>query len=142
MNIIENWKLWALLSAVFASLTAIFGKVGVARVDSNLATWYRTVVIFLLLSTFLYFRKIPFANIYSDLRTWTFLTLSALCTGASWVSYYKALQLGPVSRVAPIDKFSIVLVVLLSCLFLGEPFTWKLGIGTALITVGVILMAL
>lgn len=142
MNIIESWKFWAFLSAIFAALTAIFGKVGVTRIDSNLATWYRTFVIFILLGVFILIKRIPIGSIFSDLRTWSFLSLSAICTGASWVSYYRALQLGPASRVAPIDKLSVVLVVIFACLFLGEALTWKVGLGTALITAGVILMTI
>lgn len=142
MSVIGSWKFWALMSAFFAALTALSGKVGVLRVDSNLATWYRTFVIFVILGFFLLAKKMPIGSLFSDFRTWAFLTLSALCTGASWVSYYRALQLGPVSLVAPIDKLSVVFVVIFSFLLLGEPITLKVGLGTLLITIGAVIMAI
>lgn len=140
MSIIDSWKFWALLSAVFASLTALLGKVGIARVDSNLGTWYRTLVIFSLLGIFLFIKKVSFSAIFVDKKTWLFLTLSALCTGASWVSYYRALQLGQVSKVAAVDKLSVVLTVVLAAIFLSETMTLKVAIGAALIFTGSLLM--
>lgn len=142
MNILDSWKFWALLSAFFASLTALFGKVGVVRVDSNLATWYRTFVIFVILGIFIFMKKMPISHLFSDFRTWAFLSLSALCTGASWVSYYRALQLGNVSQVAPVDKLSVVLTVILAFLFLNEPITMKVMIGASFIFVGSLIMML
>lgn len=140
MNLVGSWKFWALLSAFFASLTALFGKVGVLRVDSNLATWYRTFVIFVILGIFIFAKKMPITSLFSDFRTWVFLTLSALCTGASWVSYYRALQLGNVSQVAPVDKLSVVITVILAFIFLNEPVTMKVMIGTSLIFIGSLVM--
>lgn len=140
MSILDSWKFWAILSALFASLTAMFGKIGISRIDSNLATWYRTLVIFSLLGIYLAVKKIPISAIVSDRRTWTFLTLSALCTGASWVSYYRALQLGNVSRVAAVDKLSVVLTVFMAFLFLNETITLNVLIGALLILSGSLLM--
>ena len=114
------WFNWAVLSAVFAALTAIFAKLGIRGVDSDLATLIRTVIIVCVLAAF-----VSFANKWSNPlqlpgRTWLFLTLSALATGASWVCYFRALQLGNASQVAPIDKLSLVLVAIFAFAFLGE----------------------
>ena len=117
---IESWQLWALLSAVFAALTAIFAKIGVENIGSDLATFIRTVVVLLsflvlLLATGQFTTSGPISP-----RTWTFLILSGLGTGASWLCYFRALKLGPASMVAPIDKLSVVLVALFAFAFLGE----------------------
>src|ERR1700721_1258518 len=116
---IESWQLWALLSAVFAALTAIFTKIGVENIGSDLATFIRTVVVVLsflvlLLATGQFATSGPISP-----RTWTFLVLSGLGTGASWLCYFRALKLGPASMVAPIDKLSVVLVALFASPFLG-----------------------
>src|SRR5262245_55068085 len=114
------WVYWAVLSAVFAALTAIFAKIGVHGVNADLATLIRTLVISVVLAGFVRFTgqwTNPFAL---PARTWLFLVLSALATGASWVCYFRALQLGEVSKVAPIDKLSVVLVAILALIFLGE----------------------
>jgi transporter family protein len=117
---IESWQLWALLSSVFAALTAIFAKIGVENIGSDLATFIRTVVVLmsflvLLLVTGQFTTSGPISP-----RTWTFLILSGLGTGASWLCYFGALKLGPASMVAPIDKLSVVLVALFASAFLGE----------------------
>ena len=137
----SGWLFWALLSAVFAAMTAIFAKLGVSGMDSDLATLVRTAVIFLILAGFVYFSgkwSDPFA--YSP-RAWLFLLLSALATGASWVCYFRALKLGDVSRVAPVDKFSIVLVVIFAVIFLGERPSGRDWLGIAMIGGGVLLLA-
>jgi bacterial/archaeal transporter family protein len=128
---IESWQLWALLSAVFAALTAIFAKIGVENIGSDLATFIRTVVVLLsflvlLLATGQFATSGPISA-----RTWTFLILSGLGTGASWLCYFRALKLGPASMVAPIDKLSVVLVALFAFAFLGErpSATGWMGIG-------------
>ena len=137
----SGWLFWALLSAVFAAMTAIFAKLGVSGMDSDLATLVRMAVIFLILAGFVYFSgkwSDPFA--YSP-RAWLFLLLSALATGASWVCYFRALKLGDVSRVAPVDKFSIVLVVIFAVIFLGERPSGRDWLGIAMIGGGVLLLA-
>ena len=137
----SGWLFWALLSAVFAAMTAIFAKLGVSGMDSDLATLVRTAVIFMILAGFVYFSgkwSDPFA--YSP-RAWLFLILSALATGASWVCYFRALKLGDVSRVAPVDKFSIVLVVIFAVIFLGERPSGRDWLGIAMIGGGVLLLA-
>jgi transporter family protein len=116
----SNWFLWAILSAIFASLTAIFAKVGIRGVDSDLATLVRTVIITVVLSLFIGLAgkwSNPFAL---SAKTWLFLGLSGLATGASWVCYFRALQIGDASKVAPVDKFSLVLVAVFAFAFLGE----------------------
>jgi len=135
------WQGWALLSAVFAALTAIFGKVGVEGVNSDFATLIRTVVILAALSAFLAATQQfqPLAAIAP--RTWTFLGLSGLATGASWVCYYRALQLGEAARVAPIDKLSIVLVAIFGVAFLGEHLSLRHWAGVGLIAGGALLLA-
>jgi transporter family protein len=139
----ESWQLWAILSAVFAALTAIFAKIGVQDINSDLATFIRTVVVLfsfllLLLATG---QLVPSGPISG--RTWTFLILSGLGTGASWLCYFRALKLGPASLVAPVDKLSVVLVAIFGVLVLGErpsPAGWlgiaMIGCGAALIASG------
>ena len=142
--IFQNWQAWALASAVFAALTALFGKIGVTKLNSDLATFIRTVVILALTAAIVTARKEWTRPEGSSLpaRSVVFLVLSGLATGLSWLCYYRALQLGDASRVAPIDKLSVVLVVVLAALFLGEKITWQVGIGVALIATGAILVAL
>jgi len=137
-----GWFAWALLSAVFAALTAIFAKIGLEGVDSDLATLIRTVVILMVLAGFVYFTgkcSNPF-----DLhpKTWVFLVLSGLATGASWVCYFRALKVGDASKVAPVDKLSLVLVALFAVLFLGERPVVREWIGILLVGAGIILLAL
>jgi transporter family protein len=136
-----DWRIFALGSAVFAALTAIFGKVGVADINSDLATFYRTVVILAVSALIVSARhewQGPAAWSYKGMA---FLILSGVATGLSWLCYFRALQMAPASRVAPIDKFSVVLVVLFAVLFLSERLTWKVGLGSVLIASGVILTA-
>jgi bacterial/archaeal transporter family protein len=139
----ESWQVWAVLSAMFAALTAIFAKIGVENINSDLATFIRTVVVLfsllvLLLATGQFVQPSAISS-----RTWTFLVLSGLGTGASWLCYFRALKLGPASLVAPVDKLSVVLVAIFGVLALGErpsPAGWvgiaMIGCGAALIASG------
>jgi bacterial/archaeal transporter family protein len=115
----QPWLFWAVLSAVFAALTAIFAKVGIQGVDSDLATLVRTGIIAIVLSAFVWFAGKWSNPLALPARTWLFLGLSGLATGASWVCYFRALQMGDASKVAPVDKFSLVLVALFAVLFLA-----------------------
>ncbi|MGB2682688.1 MAG: EamA family transporter [Candidatus Competibacter sp.] len=137
-----GWMYWALLSAMFAALTAIFAKIGIQGVDSDLATLVRTAIIIVVLSAFVWFAgkwSNPFAL---SSKTWLFLTLSGLATGASWVCYFRALQIGDASKVAPVDKFSLVLVAVFAFAFLGERPNAQEWLGIALIAGGVLVLAL
>jgi bacterial/archaeal transporter family protein len=139
---LESWQLWALLSAVFAALTAIFAKIGVENIGSDLATFIRTVVV-LLSFLVLLFATGQFATSGPiSPRTWTFLILSGLGTGASWLCYFRALKLGPASMVAPIDKLSVVLVALFAFAFLGERPSATGWMGIGLITAGAVIIAI
>src|ERR1700720_3865989 len=134
----SSWQLWAVLSAVFAALTAIFAKIGVENINSDLATFIRTIVVlisfvFVLLATGQFVQPGPISA-----RTWTFLVLSGLGTGASWLCYFRALKLGPASLVAPVDKLSVVLVALFGALFLGERPSLNGWLGIALIAAGAV----
>ena len=137
-----EWLLWALLSALFAGATAVLAKAGVAEINSNLATAIRTAVILLFtwLLAFLTTERGELAAI--SWKAWFFLVLSGLATGLSWLCYFRALQLGEVSQVAPIDKLSVVVAIALSFLFFGERLNPREGIGVALIVVGGLLLAL
>lgn len=139
---LEPWVFWAVLSAIFAALTAVFGKIGVETVNSDLATLIRTIVILFLvvLAVSLTQAWQPLSEI--SRRTWLFLTLSGLATGASWLCYYRALKIGPASSVAPLDKLSILLVALFAVVFLGERLEWHGWLGIVLIAGGAILVAL
>lgn len=137
-----SWFFWALGSAVFAALTAIFAKVGIAGVDSDLATLIRTAVIIVVLAAFVYT-----TGKWSDprglsARTWTFLTLSGLATGASWVCYFRALKIGEASKVAPVDKLSLLLVAMFAFIFLGERPSVREWGGIALVGAGVLVLGL
>ena len=139
---IESWQLWALLSAMFAALTAIFAKIGVENIGSDLATFIRTVVVLisflvLLLATGQFATSGPISP-----RTWTFLILSGLGTGASWLCYFRALKLGPASMVAPIDKLSVVLVALFAFAFLGERPSATGWMGIGLIAAGAVIIVI
>ena len=136
----QEWALWALASAVFAALTAIFAKVGLEGIDSNFATFIRTLVIAAALILFLTYAKKwqPLGELSA--RNWLFLTLSGLATGASWLAYFKALQIGSASQVAPIDKLSVVLVVVFSVIFFGERPSFIEWIGIARISSGVVML--
>jgi bacterial/archaeal transporter family protein len=133
---------WALLSAFFAALTAIFAKIGIQGVDSDFATLIRTWIILIILTIFVVATG-KWANPTAlTARTWTFLVLSGLATGASWVFYFRALKIGDASAVAPIDKFSVVLVALFAVTFLGERPSLRDWTGILLVTAGVVLLAL
>ena len=129
------WWMYALLSAFFAGLTAVLAKVGVKGVDSDLATAVRTVVILVLAWSVVLFKKTAHPAGLSR-QNLLFLVLSGVATGLSWLCYFRALQLGKVSQVAPVDKASVVVAILLSAVFLHEPLTWKTAIGTLLILAG------
>ena len=138
----NNWFYWALLSAVFAALTAIFAKIGIKGVDSDLATLVRTAIILVVLATFVWLAGKWSNPLLLPQRTWIFLTLSALATGASWVCYFRALQMGEASKVAPVDKFSLVLVAIFAFTFLGERPSLREWAGIAMVGGGVVLLAL
>ena len=137
----NNWLYWALLSALFAGLTAVLAKAGVKGIDSNLATAIRTVVILVFAWSIAAYRGFDTLS-RATARTWLFLGLSGLATGASWLCYFRALQLGDASKVAPVDKLSVVLAMLLGVLILGEAATPRLVLGGVLIVAGVLLVAL
>lgn len=134
------WKLFAILSALFAALTSILAKIGIKGVDSNLATAIRTVVIIILAWGIVFTTGGQKSITNLTKQNWTFLILSGLATGLSWIFYYKAISIGKVSQVAPIDKSSIVLTLILSVLILGEHLTTKTLIAGALITAGTFVM--
>ena len=138
---LSSWQVWALLSAVFAAATAIFAKVGVEDINSDLATFIRTVVVLIsfaliLFSTGQFTSREPISQ-----KSWIFLVLSGLATGASWLCYFRALKLGPATLVAPIDKLSVVLVALFGVVFLGERPSLNGWLGIILIAAGAVLIA-
>jgi transporter family protein len=136
------WLILALLSSFFAAVTSILAKIGIDGVNSNLATAIRTVVVVVMAwgMVFITNAQKGLSNISS--KSWIFLVLSGLATGASWLCYYKAIQLGDVSKVVPIDKLSVVITLVLAFVFLGEQFTVKSAIGAVLITLGTLIMIL
>ena len=136
------WFVFALLSAVFAALTSVLAKVGIEGVNSNLATALRTCVVLAMawLMVFITHTQCGIGSI--GRKSWVFLILSGLATGASWLCYYKAIQMGSVSKVAPIDKLSVVITLILAVIFLHEDFTVRSAIGAVLITAGTVLMVL
>jgi len=140
MNLRESWVLFAIGSAFFAGLTAVLGKIGVQGLPSNLATMIRTVVILAVTACIVTLLKEwrPASSIAA--RTWIFLALSGVATGLSWLCYYRALQLGPVTRVAPVDKLSVVFAIVLGVLFVGEKLTLATVLGALLIVAGSIVM--
>jgi transporter family protein len=136
------WFIFALASAIFAALTSILAKIGIEGVNSNLATAIRTFVV-LAMSWAMVFITNAQSGIFSvSKKSWIFLILSGLATGASWLCYYKALQMGEVSKVVPIDKLSVVITLILAFVFLHEQFTVKSLIGTVLLTAGTLVMVL
>jgi transporter family protein len=137
-----GWLLWALLSACFAALTAIFAKIGIRGVDSDLATLVRTVVILFVLAPFVWLTGKWSNPLSLAPKTLLFLALSALATGASWVCYFRALQLGQASQVAPVDKLSVVLVAVFAYALLGERPSGQEWLGIVLVAVGVLVLAL
>lgn len=141
MSFSNSWQVWALLSALFAGVTAILAKVGVAGVDSNLATAIRTTVVGFFAWALAWALCRPWRLEALSGKTWLFLVLSGVATGLSWVCYFRALQLGEASKVAPIDKLSVVLVIALSAAFLGERLNLREGCGAGLIVAGALLLA-
>jgi transporter family protein len=138
----SSWQLWALLSALFAALTAIFAKVGIEGINSDFATLIRTAIVLMTLAAILFATGQLTNPGPISARSWMFLVLSALGTGASWLCYFRALKLGPASLVAPIDKLSVVLVALFGVVFLGERPSLQGWIGIALIATGAVLIAI
>jgi len=137
----SNWFYWALLSAAFAALTAIFAKIGLTGVDSDLATLIRTGVILLVLSGFVIFAG-KWSNPFQlSGKTWLFLVLSGLATGASWVCYFRALKIGEASKVAPVDKLSLLLVAVFAFIFLHERPTAREWTGILMVGAGVLILA-
>ena len=137
----SSWLFWSLLSALFAGATAILAKVGVMGVDSNLATAIRTTVILAFTWAIAFVTAKPTTLASLSGKTWLFLVLSGIATGLSWLCYFRALQIGEASQVAPIDKLSVVFVLVFAALFLREPLTWHTGVGAALIVGGALVLA-
>ncbi len=141
-TLINAWPFWACLSAVFAALTAIFAKVGIAGINSDLATFIRTAVILAVSAAILsLLREWQPLGALSP-RTWLFLMLSGLATGLSWLCYFRALKLGDAARVAPVDKLSVVFVAVFSVLFLGERLSFQAWLGVGLVAAGAVVIAL
>jgi transporter family protein len=141
MNPLASWQFWALGSALFAALTAILAKIGIEGVNSDFATFIRTIVILIAAGAMVMITNHWQAPSTVSNRTWIFLVLSGLATGLSWICYFRALKIGNASQVAPIDKLSVVLVAIIAAVFLGEkmsPINW---VGVALIGVGAVLVA-
>ena len=136
------WAIFAILSAIFAALTSILAKIGIEGVNSNLATAIRTVVIVFMAWFMVFITGNQYGIVDISKKSWIFLILSGLATGASWLCYYKALQLGEASKVVPIDKLSIVITIVLAFIFLGEQITLKTLIGCSLIVIGTFIMNL
>ncbi len=136
----SGWFLWALLSAVFAALTAIFAKLGLRDIDADFATLVRTVIILAVLTAFVLYNGKWSSPFTLNGRTWRFLILSGLATGASWVCYFRALKLGEASRVAPVDKLSLLLVAVFAFAFLGERPSAGHWLGIALVGLGVLVL--
>ena len=136
------WAIFAILSAIFAALTSILAKVGIEGVNSNLATAVRTIIVVLMAWFMVFVTGNQNGIVDISKKSWIFLILSGLATGASWLCYYKALQLGEVSKVVPIDKLSIVITIILAFIFLGEQITLKTLIGCCLIVAGTFVMIL
>jgi len=141
MTALSSWQLWAVLSAVFAALTAIFAKIGVENINSDFATFIRTVVILITLGFILAATGQFQAPGSVSGRTYLFLVLSGLATGGSWICYFRALKIGQAAQVAPIDKLSVVLVAIFGVIFLGERLTGPNWLGVALIAAGAVLVA-
>ena len=132
----SGWEFYALLSAFFAGLTAFLGKMGVMNINSNLATFIRTVVVLVMTAVILSLRQQWQWPQGAALKAWIFLICSGIATGLSWLCYYRALSLGPVSKVAPIDKLSVAFAIVLGIVFLGEKLTWEEMLGAGFILIG------
>ena len=141
MSLWSSWQVWAVLSALFAALTAIFAKVGVENVNSDFATFIRTIVILMTLALILFATGQFQSPASVSPRTYVFLVLSGLATGASWICYFRALKIGEAAKVAPIDKLSVVLVAIFGVVFFGERLSGPNWLGVALIAAGAILVA-
>lgn len=143
MNIQKNmWLLFAIMSAVFAAATAILAKIGIDGVDSNLATAIRTIVVLALAWGMVFLTNSAGGISSISTRSWIFLILSGLATGASWLCYFYAIKTGDVSKVVPIDKCSLVLTIIFAVIFLGEALTWKTVVGSILLLAGALVMVL
>ncbi|PVE55630.1 EamA family transporter [Rhizobium rhizogenes] len=140
-NLFLSWQVWALLSAAFAALTAIFAKIGIENVNSDFATFIRTIVILLAAGLMVYVTGNWQSPATITPRTWLFLILSGLATGASWICYFRALKIGDAARVAPIDKLSVVFVAVFAVLILGERLSLPNWLGVILIACGAVLVA-
>ena len=140
-SLLNMWLLWALLSALFAGLTAVFAKIGVVAINSNLATAIRTTIILVFTWIIAFSSSQPADLLRLPFRSWLFLFLSAVATGLSWLCYFRALQIGEVAKVAPIDKLSVVVAITISVLFLGERLSVREGFGVGLIVCGALFLA-
>jgi transporter family protein len=140
-NVMLTWPFWALLSAAFAALTAIFAKIGIENVNSDFATFIRTIVILLAAGMMVYVTGNWQSPSNVSAKTWVFLVLSGFATGASWICYFRALKLGNAAQVAPIDKLSVVFVAVFAVLFLGEKLSLPNWLGVILIACGAVLVA-
>jgi transporter family protein len=140
MMSLPDWMLYAFGSAFFASLTAIFGKLGVSGMSSNLATFIRTIVILLVTAGIVSWRGEWQKPAAVAPLNWTYLILSGLATGLSWLCYFRALQTGPITKVAPIDKLSVAFAIILGLVFIGEKPSWPVAIGASLIVAGSIVI--
>jgi len=138
---VASWQFWAILSAVFAALTAIFAKVGVAGINADLATLIRTLIIMAMVAGIVAATGQWQSPSSISSRSWVFLVLSGLATGASWLCYFRALKIGEAAKVAPIDKLSVLLVAVIGVTFLGEKLSFANWIGIALIAAGAVLVA-
>jgi transporter family protein len=140
--LMNNWLLWSLLSALFAGVTAILAKVGVAGINSNLATAIRTFVVLLFAWLIVAISKTPISLSTISRRTWIFLILSGMATALSWICYFRALQLGLASKVAPVDKLSVIFAIVMAAVFMHEPVSWQQWAGGGLIVAGAVLLSL
>lgn len=141
MKWLNSWQFFACCSAFFAGLTAVLGKIGVANINSNLATFIRVLIVILLSVLILSITHQWQRPQTISPKTWVFLILSGITTALSWLCYYRALQMGPVSRVAPIDKLSVIVAIALGIIFLGEKLSWQVVLGGGLVVVGVLLLS-
>lgn len=140
-SLVVSWQFWALLSAAFAAMTAIFAKIGIENINSDFATFIRTIIILVVLGGMLFLIGGWQSPLTISPKTWIFLTLSGLATGASWLCYFRALKIGNAAQVAPVDKLSVVLVAIFAVLFLGERPSLLNWSGIALIFLGVVMVA-
>jgi transporter family protein len=138
----SSWFYWALMSAVFAALTAIFAKIGIKGIDSDFSTLIRTGIILVVLAAFIWLAGKWSNPLALSSKTWVFLSLSALATGASWICYFRALQFGDASKVAPVDKISLVLIAVFAFAFLGERPSLREWVGITMVAGGVLVLAI